>query len=678
MSEIPRAVLSEHVEERIAGRRVLSAVFTTYQLDPGFFEQQVLPVVVGVPVSHAAAVRLVQLEDALRTIPGEVAVYYDADGLIDTSDFGPATLDVRRIPVRLKTGIFHPKNVFLLLESPAEEDMPPVRSLLVGALSANITRSGWWSNVEVAHFEEIEEGEATRSKEELVWFLTRLTRQAPSQEVHRGIQEIIAFLRSTEMRKHRTIDDKLHPHFHGGRESLVDFLDAAAGEKLKGTYLDIISPFFDDADSCLPLKEMLERFEPREVRVYLPRSKAGAALCNPKLHAAVEALGAKWARLPKESWLRQGRSDEAESRYVHAKVYRFFMQNPKREVLLIGSVNLTRAAHQRGGNMESAFLVELEPERRPESWLEPESRPPREFAPIDERDDEGGTRSGSRLQVRYIWNSSEAHALWDDDDESPVLRLESRGVPLGTLGPWPPRTWKRCEPELTTAIEEALKSSSFVTVLDEHPEPSVLLVQEEGMASKPSLLLQLSVADILRYWSLLTADQRAAFIEGRASSLALSGPGADLIARAQPVASADTLFDRFAGFFHAFARLERSVQAALNGDNPRQAEYLLFGHKYDSLGTLLDRLLASDGDLDDVDRYVLLLCADQLCRVVARAFPDFWHGHSAEAEQLTAAIRSSEGVRARLEAKDPERMREFLPWFEKWFLTRAKVMEGEP
>jgi hypothetical protein len=77
--DIPHAVLSEHFQDRMKGRRLRAAVFLTYQFDPGFFEQEILPVLVDVPLSHAVAIRLVQLEDALRAIPGQVAVYYDAN-----------------------------------------------------------------------------------------------------------------------------------------------------------------------------------------------------------------------------------------------------------------------------------------------------------------------------------------------------------------------------------------------------------------------------------------------------------------------------------------------------------------------------------------------------------------------------------------------------------------------
>ena len=62
MAELPpHAVLSEQLEERLRGRRLIAAVFLTFRFDPEFFEQEVLPVFLEVPLSHASAVKLVQL-----------------------------------------------------------------------------------------------------------------------------------------------------------------------------------------------------------------------------------------------------------------------------------------------------------------------------------------------------------------------------------------------------------------------------------------------------------------------------------------------------------------------------------------------------------------------------------------------------------------------------------------
>ena len=171
MAAIPTAVLSERLQDAIQNRRLISAVFLTYKLDPAFFEQEVIPLLVDVPLAHAPAIRLVQLEDALRELAGEIAVYFDSNGLA-VSDDGSAKLDVRRIPVRMASGIFHAKNVFALVEQDADDpEAAPTRALIVASLSANLTRAGWWENVEAAHVEEIAEGDRTRLRDDLIYFL---------------------------------------------------------------------------------------------------------------------------------------------------------------------------------------------------------------------------------------------------------------------------------------------------------------------------------------------------------------------------------------------------------------------------------------------------------------------------------------------------------------------------
>ena len=107
MSEmIPQAVLGEELQERLKGRRVRAAVFTTFTFDPGFFELHILPCLFDRPFSQIDKIRRIQLEDALRSVD-EVAVYYDRAGL--TAEAQPAQLDFRRFDVGRRTGLFHPK-----------------------------------------------------------------------------------------------------------------------------------------------------------------------------------------------------------------------------------------------------------------------------------------------------------------------------------------------------------------------------------------------------------------------------------------------------------------------------------------------------------------------------------------------------------------------------------------
>jgi hypothetical protein len=224
-----------------------------------------------------------------------------------------------------------------------------------------------------------------------------------------------------------------------------------------------------------------------------------------------------------------------------------------------------------------------------------------------------------------------------------------------------------------------LRSTSLLAVVQDGGEPGILLVQEEGMHARPSLLFDLTPAEILRYWSLLTPAQRAEFLNARAPELAQTDEGAALLSQVAALAPEETFFDRFAGIFLAFGCLDRAVQAALPA-NPRDAVYRLFGQKYDSLPNLLKKVLevSETGQGDLSEQYVTVLCARQLVTETERAHPGFFAEHRQEAEELEAQLQRASGLRERLSATDPVRMPAFLEWFERWFLQRAKAVEVAP
>jgi hypothetical protein len=202
-----------------------------------------------------------------------------------------------------------------------------------------------------------------------------------------------------------------------------------------------------------------------------------------------------------------------------------------------------------------------------------------------------------------------------------------------------------------------------------------VLVQEEGMSHKPSLLFELSIADILQFWSLLTPAQRSAFLEVRAPAALLTGQGADLVTQARIVLEEQTIFDRFAGAFHAFGCLERAVRTALDGGNEKEADHRLFGRKYDSLGSLLERVLTEQGTTDAVDRYVIGLCARQLRQELAKSYEDYWKDHPTDVGVLDRTLSQLDDIRAALIAQNGAEFASFLDWFDQWFLTRAAVAQ---
>jgi hypothetical protein len=675
MATIPKAVLSERFGEHLEARRVKTAVFFTFAFDPAFFELQILPAFLDLPLSQVMKIRRVQLEDELRSLD-HVAVYYDPRQLLASTE--APRLDIRRIPVSLRSGYFHPKNVFVITESTDHRPgVEPERHLLVAALSANLTEAGWWRNVECCHIEEFTQGATIGFRDDLLE-LFRATRAACSEFVpHEGLDAIRRFVVGCDQRANRTSDDHLHTRLFGGRESFVDFISEAAFGRLSGLNLEVIAPYLDEAEAA-PLKALIKEFQPKEIRVFLPRAKDGNAECSGEYYETVKKLpNVSWAALPK-SMLQAGSTERAADRFVHAKVYRFFHPSKRYEALVVGSLNLTAAAHSRGGNLESAFLVETEPNQVPEWWLRLDGKRPATFMEDQNVEDRVATLSACVwLSITFDWNSDKAEVDWRSDEESPEFELLAGGVPLTRLKALPPQSHHQLGNEEALAIKRGLDTTALFTARATGQPDGAVLVREEGMAWKPSIPLTLSVADILRYWTLLTREQRLALLEDVALRDATLVAGLGLGGKGHYQYPRDSFFDNFAQVFQAFANVERSVLEALANNREPEAIQRLLGAKYDSLPCLLDRVLALESEVESVSHYLILLCARQTLAEVKKKHPDFARQNRKRFEDLLQRT-GTDKLRRTLNLHSLENPEEFLNWFEHWFVLRAEPAAKEP
>jgi hypothetical protein len=76
-----------------------------------------------------------------------------------------------------------------------------------------------------------------------------------------------------------------------------------------------------------------------------------------------------------------------------------------------------------------------------------------------------------------------------------------------------------------------------------------------------------------------------------------------------------------------------------------------------------------------VDRYILILCARQLCREIAEDYPEYWSAHAADVKALEQRFQNLATVRQRLIEPQQGDMAGFLDWFDRWFLRRAVPVE---
>lgn len=672
---IPAAVLSDALSDAIAGRKVLAAVFTTYTFDPGFFELNVLPLLFAqASFSHVDKIRRVQLDEALLQIR-RVAVYYDSSAL--AREATAPTLDFERIDVHRNHGVFHPKVVLVLVENTAEEeDGSPLESLIVGTLSANLTRSGWWESVEAGHFEEIQHKQVATTRcpyrRDLLALFQRLRTNAHPSEPHESLNLIHDFvLQRAESRpvSRASSNGSYHTRLFCGQQPLADWLHNELSLSRYEWNLDVISPFVD-AGKPVALEAIVEMARPGTVHVFLPeepdRTPRGI---TQETYDAVAKV-ARWCRLPKEVTARKGagKSDKLAPRGVHAKVYRFW-SNENGELIVVGSVNLTHAGHShaRAGNLEAAFVLQgAPPGTKLCSWLAPIDEPPTRFA--ERSDTEGDQREEPVVHVafRFDWHSENLSYRIDGEVDAEVTVKEPSGVELFTLPALPATDWTSCAPDASARVKELLAATSFLCL--EHPRGQWrVIIREEHLSSRPSLLSNLTPEEILQYWSLLSPAQKEAFIDKKLQAEAqLEGVAT---ARAeQRYLQHNSMFARFAGIFHAFSCLKKSVETALAEGRPREAEARLFGERYDSLPALLSRIDEQE-DADPVVTYVTYLCAQQLRDCIERNYGDvFWKSRHDLSQSLDARLARLPELHEPLGLPNDEAAR-FLDWYKRIFLT---------
>ena len=287
-------------------------------------------------------------------------------------------------------------------------------------------------------------------------------------------------------------------------------------------------------------------------------------------------------------------------------------------------------------------------------------------------EEEGTDAYAPPLVLRYDWSTSTLSALWSGRVPNPGLGVRAHGVELFgvTAASLPRGEWRDLDAIDAAALEERLRASSFLTAVDADGRAGVLLVLELGMAHRPSLLLNLTPAEIVQYWALLTPEQRAGYIGDRGEALEEVEGGEALVAGARHEERPESMFDRFAGMFHGFASLERKVMASLDEGRTSEAEFLVVGKKPDSLPRLVDRIAERTSEATRVDDYLLLLCAEQLVRRIKQEHPAFWR-ETPGTSALEAALALRGTLRSAL-AVDDDEMARFLDWHEQQFLRPAE------
>ena len=557
-------------------------------------------------------------------------------------------------------GVFHPKVVLALLQ-----DTDGLESLVVSVASANLTRTGWWTNVECADVVRLEDGERHGYLDGLVTLVDQLAALTTADR-RPATTRIRDFLARQQPYTTKTEGGRMRPSLLPGYEELPQKLVQLGGSRLRGAHLEVISPFLDEdpGDVTSALHALRVALQPRTVTVALP-VREGATTVTREVFDSVAASGVTWGRVPRP-FTRTTGGVEAGDRAIHAKVYHLWRGgSDSLDVWVTGSHNLTDAAHSGRRNFEVSVVHETNARGR--ALLESLAAEPLTFGEVDpDLEEKVDLVDLVPVTVRWSWKTLSGSVTWDPSTQPPPVTLSLAGSEvLRTEWPAGVKTIG-LDARSGDALHQALLTTSLLLARTDDGREGPVLVVEDDHDCKPDLLVgvHLTPAEILALWAVPDLRERLKRLARIRTSAASDEDDLEL-ARVRAIAPL-SMFDQLAGVFQAFGGLSRRVQDALAEKAPGRAARLLWAPSFDSPINVLK--LALDAD-DPVLAYVTYRCAAALDDEVVSGHAGLAGSYAELRRRFLEQLGHVDTVRERIVqgSSDPAATREFLDWFDKHF-----------
>lgn len=583
--------ISESFKQAIGTRTVKSAFFSTYCFEPDFFELDVIPLLLGAPaLSTDETIRYHQLQSLMSFGRGRFAVAYDVDV------FNPAfaaKLEIDYLPVRVPAACQHAK--IAVLEVLDERDNV---AIILAAGSFNLTKAGWWTNIEVGHWIELSKENAPSNvliplRAALDYFQT--TQPVPA------IEALQARLSDWKAGPRSEVCSFYFSGAQRARNSFPDFLHAVDRGRV-----EIISPFFAEEGDNAEMVKFLQSF--KKVSLYLPTDDTGTATMTQPVYQDLSKF-AQWcdwnADLAQRFSLRKNKELE---RKLHAKIY------SGKNWLFIGSVNLSYMAMYR--NVEAGFLLTGRSELK---LLTPLREDAQKFSAKDplEAAKHDSEVAMSPIQLSYDWLTHELELLGPETGQ--LTLYDAQGVEMGQY----PLTAQVVSRFAVASLAAQLKHSALVAATWNSPDgissdKRNLLVSQRQIYCRPNSLPELDVQDLLRIFQNMNSAVRMAMITSLVEKQARrSKDGLTSKEFLPPLPSTEdrsNFFSEFSEVNGAFWNLRKKLGQAQAAGRADELAYYLDGQQPDSLRGLANSLGATDQEsqISLIVRYLTLLSMDEV------------------------------------------------------------------
>lgn len=570
-------VIQQQIREKIAGRKVTAALFYTFNFDPVFFENYVMPLLVPEKSFRDEMIynKILWRQCLKEGIIPPITVYCDFFAKDHTT--APAlgyhihSLRIPAAPNHICN--YHPKHIFLLLEK------DNVQSLLLITGSGNITIGGWCENMEAFSIEELQKNN-TRPRtvnrnglQQLIMDNAALKgTPAELSEAEEKIENIL-----------RYIDFDNKNHFSSLRQSFKTFLEEQIFLKDTIREAEIISPYFSEDTALLHYLKEKQKIE--QVRCLIPASRHNEIQISEQTFTTLQKNGLIWSEWNNYRQDNQSHNRNAETRNLHAKIYRF--KGNQHTYTIIGSVNFTKPAwkhYSPGSNQANIEAAWLYIENRGADLLSPKSIDTEHYYFIDkENQDQAGSlctdRNIPELDFVLNWKNRTLNLTVRKQAKDWVFHNILRDTPIK----------KNQQYNLSPEDIRRLSRNTLVEIRpagsDDTSRIVSYYVQQENISSKP-LDFKLSAAQILKYWEFIDdIDSMDALISNVAERITDESGIVDEKKLLQ-----QTQLNEMASHFNGLIRLEKYIFNQAPQELLRKLEYYLLSESIDTLSYYLSSM----------------------------------------------------------------------------------------
>tara|TARA_R110002049_G_C9166498_1_gene561477 strand:- start:1064 stop:3100 length:2037 start_codon:yes stop_codon:yes gene_type:complete len=659
-------VISDQLSHALDNQHVIASVFTTYNFEPDFFELDVIPLLLNrqIPFSSDERVKTFQVREALRESMLEVEVFYDLPIFRQSAERSPE-MEYYCHGVNRGNNAFHAKNIYLLVMDKTTEQ----KRLLVAAGSNNLSRAGWWENIEVQHWEVLENGDVQRAfinrlKEDIAWLI-----ENRATKIRSSLDSIQMFLNTLKGRNDAPAVNYYGPSNTQNFFSYLNKCSVGTLDNYQNWTLEIISPFFAENTKNQIHMEFISRFGVNKIIMLLPQDQDGAALCNQEYYQHIkDSQNITWGAWNQKIISSLGLSNDL-FRRVHAKIYHFY--NGVQSWVFVGSVNFSHKAIY--DNVESGFFSKI---GNIEPLLEPIAQdlvidsfcPPTDLESSMVRDDNALELPELHLSFDWRLQSLQGRTVPDKEYEIEILNSER----ILVVGPWLIKPDEAHYEGSIEAIKKLLTQGSLITIRGkslisnkQFPEHKVML-QQIGWSHKPIDLPSLSPEQILAIYAGMTAERRELLLmNAHIKQLVLKNLSGEITANDFEVNN-EQFFCEYAEVFHAFRMFKKRLINSLEKKEMTQVDYYLTGSGMDSLPALILRACDQEADkYNAVTSYLLLLSIKELYQTESFVNRLNVHLELERVKQAITNLKLSDTIV--LDGNSKQKREKFFKWFEDQF-----------